>query len=81
MIMAEEKFVAFQNEKTAEEYESLIEVDQWVEVPVQEAGCNCTAFRGLISTLTPCAAKRYLEQGGNLIRRKAVPQSEGKQLS
>lgn len=71
IVASEEKvYILFSNPKTAESFESLIEVDQWVEVPPRGENCNCKAYRGMISDIIPCAAKRYVEFGGNLIKAK-----------
>lgn len=62
--------IIFSNTNTAAEYEALTEYDQEVEVPVLKVNCNCKNYKGMISDITPCAAKRYLEFGGNLIAKK-----------
>lgn len=72
--------IVFTNPQTAEAYEALTAYNQKVEVPVKEKGCNCKNYIGMLSDITPCAAKRYIAFGGNLIRAKeqsAVPAASG----
>lgn len=63
--------LVFKNAKTAEAYEALTEFDQRLEVPAG-ANCNCQNFSGWLSDIPPCAAKRYVDSKGNLIKKKEV---------
>lgn len=64
--------IKFSNPKTAKAYEPLTEHDHWVEVPPAGKNCNCQAYRGQLSDIPPCAAKRYVEMEGNLIKAKGA---------
>lgn len=61
-------YIPFSNDATAREYDSLIEIDQWVHVPALFGEDKC--YRGMISDIWPMAARRYVLSGGNLLRKK-----------
>lgn len=61
------------NEKTAALFEAATEKDQRINVPVnRKSNCHCHSFNGMLSDITPCAAERYINSGGNLLVRKTV---------
>lgn len=57
------------NRETAEKFEAVTSVDQWVWVPKSPVlPGNC--YRGMISNINPEAAARYVHWQGNLIKSK-----------
>jgi hypothetical protein len=58
------------NTATAARFEALTTYDQFLYIPVEKGNCGCTNYNGMLSNITPCAAERYIKQGGNLLKEK-----------
>ena len=72
--MEQETPVVFTNAETADKFEALTHIDQYLDMPVRKGQGTC--WRGMLSDITPDAAARYVRLGGNMIQEKKKQQKQ-----